>query len=146
MNETPFTRLHGTSVSWQGQGVLILGSSGGGKSSLALHLMALGCDLVADDQSEVFERQGHLIATCPKAIKNQIEARGFGILDAKAAPETQLVCVIDLDIPEKNRLPKRHIKEIWGVKLQLFHNPGTGALPFALLQYLKSSSLAKPIA
>ena len=100
--------------------------------------MALGCDLVADDQSEIFERDGNLIARCPNAIKDQIEARGFGILSAKAVPETTLTCAIDLNIREEKRLPDLNIKEICGVSLRLFHNPGIEALPFALLQYLKS--------
>ena len=45
--------LHGSCVAVEGRGVLIVGPSGAGKSSLALALMALGAELVADDRTEV---------------------------------------------------------------------------------------------
>ena len=44
--------LHASCIAVHGRGVLILGPSGAGKSSLALQLMALGADLVADDMIE----------------------------------------------------------------------------------------------
>lgn len=139
MSDQIATRLHGTCVTWQGQGVLILGASGSGKSSLALHLMALGCALVADDQVEIEARNGTLVATCPEAIRNRIEARGFGLLEAQAAGETDLICAVNLEVPEAERLPQEHSMQICGIELRLFHNPVTGALPFALVQHLKGA-------
>lgn len=51
------TILHASCVALDGRGLLILGPSGSGKSALALELMALGADLVADDRTEI-EGQG----------------------------------------------------------------------------------------
>ena len=47
------TLLHASCVSINGNGVLICGSSGSGKSSLAINLIALGAELVADDRTIV---------------------------------------------------------------------------------------------
>ena len=68
--------LHATCVAWEGRAVLIRGASGAGKSSLGLELMAWGCGLVADDRTELWAREGRLMARCPVAIRGLIEARG----------------------------------------------------------------------
>jgi HPr kinase/phosphorylase len=47
--ETTRLYLHASAVSLDGNGVLICGASGTGKSTLALQLMALGAELIADD-------------------------------------------------------------------------------------------------
>ena len=57
--------MHASCVAVQGKGVLILGPSGAGKSSLALQLMALGADLVADDRTEISVQNGAAIARSP---------------------------------------------------------------------------------
>ncbi len=88
--------------------MLILGRAGAGKSSLALQLMALGAQLVADDQTVVQRREEHLIASAPETIRGQIEARGIGILAAPAAPPTPLRLIVDLDAEEDSRLPPAH--------------------------------------
>ena len=54
--------LHATTVALAGQGVLILGPSGSGKSGLALQLMAMGAELVADDRTIVTARGSTLHA------------------------------------------------------------------------------------
>ena len=72
--------LHASCVSINGNGVLILGPAGSGKSSLALNLIALGAELVADDQTLVRREHSDLIARCPETISNLIEARGLGFL------------------------------------------------------------------
>ena len=48
--------LHATCVAVDGRGLLILGPSGSGKSALALQLIALGAQLVADDRTRVSRR------------------------------------------------------------------------------------------
>lgn len=139
--EIPLTCIHATTIAWRGQGALILGASGSGKSRLALHLMAHGCDLVADDRTELCTRNNGLIARCPTAIQGKIEARGFGILSATASESAQICCAVDLDKIEKSRLPEIHSTEYLGISIRLFHNPGIEVLPFALLQYLKSEAM-----
>jgi len=71
------TLIHATTVAWQGRGALIIGNSGSGKSALALHMMALGCDLIADDQTLLERSMNQITARCPTVIQGQIEARGL---------------------------------------------------------------------
>lgn len=132
--------LHATTIAWNGKAALICGVSGSGKSSLALHLMALGCDLIADDQTEITPADGRLIARCPSAIKGQIEARGFGILMSLPKDQANVVCVIDLDIQETERLPVKKVRTLCGIDVRVFHKTEMGVLPFAILQYLKAKN------
>ncbi|MFT8808383.1 HPr kinase/phosphorylase [Gluconobacter sp.] len=73
---SPEGPVHASCVAWKGEGVLISGSSGSGKSELALRLMDAGFDLVADDRVLL---QG-IIASAPERIAGLIEVRGVGIL------------------------------------------------------------------
>lgn len=130
--------LHATTVAFDGWAVLITGASGAGKSSLGLGLMALGCDLVADDRSIVTLEQGLLVARCPAPLFGLIEARGVGILNARAIDEAQLALVVDLDTPETERLPAMRSITLLGHALPLVHKPATGHFPAAVLQYLKA--------
>lgn len=143
MQVEPQVCIHATTVAWQGRGVLILGRSGSGKSALALNLLALGCDLVADDQTELTCVANTLIANCPKAIKGRIEARGFGILTAETACDVAITCAIDLDATEDQRLPDKKSVNFCDLEIRLFHKTDITVLPFAILQYLKSQTLAQ---
>ncbi len=77
--------LHGVFLDILGLGVLITGESGIGKSELALELLSRGHKLVADDAPE-FERTAdhQLLGRAPALLKNFLEVRGLGILDARA--------------------------------------------------------------
>lgn len=142
MNRPKPLQLHANCVAWAGQAVLITGASGTGKSSLSLHLMALGCDLVADDRTDLAVHQGALWAQCPEAIKGWIEARGIGILPAQWVETARLCCVIDLDQSEQDRLPPVRHRSYLDISLPLFHNSDTGAFAYAILQYLKGQAHA----
>ncbi|MEP5153652.1 serine kinase [Planktotalea sp.] len=141
MTSTAIKRIHATSVSWQGQAVLLLGPSGSGKSSVALKMLAFGCDLVADDQCDVRSVDGDLFVSCPTAIIGQIEARNFGILRSNSVEQARVVCAVDLAEMEEKRLPDERKMSICGTSLRLFHNCGIEGLPFALLQYLKGQAI-----
>lgn len=125
--------LHSSCVAFDGRAVLILGKSGAGKSSLALQLLALGCDLVADDQTLI---DPDLTARCPETIAGKIEARGVGIL---AAPniEAKVALVVDLDTEETERLPAWHSLRLHDVDIPLLRKSNAIHFPFAILQYLK---------
>ncbi|NBZ87221.1 HPr kinase/phosphorylase [Stagnihabitans tardus] len=134
--------LHASCVALADRGLLILGRSGAGKSALALNLMALGCDLVADDRTEVTARDGALFARAPDPLKGLVEARGIGLLRAPHREEAQVTLVIDLDQPEPDRLPPlRHIT-VLGIPLPLVFRPSHDHLNAAILCYLKGSRFA----
>ena len=133
---TDHVRLHATAVALEGKGVLITGQSGTGKSSLALQLMALGCTLVADDQTDVTRQGDRLWASAPASITGIIEARGVGILHADVT-NAEIVLAIDLDQLERDRLPHRHSLTCLGLTLPCLHSVDTASWPAAILQYLK---------
>lgn len=77
--------LHGGCVALHGQGVLITGDSGIGKSELALGLLDRGHRLVADDAVRLRCGPGNtLLAQCPPRLRGLLEVRGLGILDIRA--------------------------------------------------------------
>jgi len=77
-------------------GVMIEGPSGSGKSGLALRLIDLGAELVADDRTLLFARGDALYARAPRPIAGLIEARGLGILRLAARRLAQVRLVVDL--------------------------------------------------
>lgn len=130
--------IHASCVNYRGAGALILGASGAGKSSLALHLMALGADLVADDRVTLSIQDGKLIASAPAAIEGLIEARGVGLLNAKYSGPATIALVIDLDKKETDRLPQTHHIALCDIDLPLLRNPETPHFSHAILQFLKA--------
>ncbi len=97
---------HGTAVSRGGCGVLMLGASGAGKSRLALQLMALGADLVADDAVHIELNSDGVFLVCPANIRGIIEARGVGLLSVKSVEKAKLAIVVDLNETALSRLPE----------------------------------------
>lgn len=80
----PMETMHGELVEVYGEGVLILGESGVGKSETALELVKRGHRLVADDLVEVRRVSSKtLVGTAPEVIRHFVEIRGIGILDVK---------------------------------------------------------------
>lgn len=132
------TILHASCVALNGNGLLIRGASGSGKSALALSMMAYGADLVADDRVLLSAKEDYLIAEAPPAIAGLIEARGIGILKASAIGSAQVRAIVDLDHITNDRLPEPSVDTILGTDLPLFHAVRAPHFPPALLQYLKS--------
>ncbi len=80
----PRITRHGVLVEVYGQGVLIMGDSGVGKSEAAVELIKRGHRLVADDAVEIKKVSSKsLVGFAPDIIKHFIEIRGIGIVDVK---------------------------------------------------------------
>ena len=80
----PRIRIHGVLVDIYGEGVLITGESGIGKSEVALELIHRGHRLVSDDVVEIKKVSDEtLIGSAPDITRHFIELRGIGIVDAK---------------------------------------------------------------
>ncbi len=81
----PCISIHGVLVDVYGEGVMITGESGIGKSEAALELIKRGHRLVTDDVVEIRKvSDDTLIGTAPDVTKHFIELRGIGIVDVKA--------------------------------------------------------------
>ena len=80
----PCITIHGVLGDVYGEGVLITGESGIGKSEAALELIRRGHRLVSDDVVEISRINDHtLMGTAPDITRNFIELRGIGIVDVK---------------------------------------------------------------
>ncbi len=80
----PCISIHGVLVDVYGEGLLIMGESGIGKSEAALELIRRGHRLVSDDVVEIRRINEHtLVGTAPDITRYFIELRGVGIIDVK---------------------------------------------------------------
>lgn len=80
----PTIRIHGVLVDVYGEGVLITGESGIGKSEAALELVKRGHRLVSDDAVEIRKVSDvSLVGSAPDITRHFIELRGIGIIDVK---------------------------------------------------------------
>ena len=80
----PCISIHGVLVDVYGEGVLIMGESGIGKSEAALELIKRGHRLVSDDVVEIHKVSDvSLVGSAPDITRHFIELRGIGIVDVK---------------------------------------------------------------
>ena len=110
--------MHATCVDINGSGVLIVGHSGSGKSSLAINLLALGAKLVADDQCEIVNNNNNRFCVSkPASLPKSIEIRGIGLVSVPMIVETSLDWVVDMDEAETERMPNLRFTEIDGYRV-----------------------------
>ncbi len=80
----PRRTRHGVLVEVYGEGILIMGESGVGKSETAIELVKRGHRLVADDAVEIKRVSDNtLVGSSPEIIRHFVELRGIGIIDVK---------------------------------------------------------------
>ncbi len=80
----PRVTRHGVLVEVYGEGLLILGESGVGKSETAIELVKRGHRLIADDAVEIRKVSNRsLVGSAPENIRHFIELRGIGIINAR---------------------------------------------------------------
>ena len=109
--------MHATCVDVNGSGVLIVGRSGSGKSSLAINLLALGSKLVADDQCELVMKNNKIRISKPVSLPNSVEIRGVGLVSVPMVIETSLDWVVNMDEAETERMPNLRFTEIDGYRV-----------------------------
>ncbi len=107
----PRVTRHGVLVEVYGEGLLLVGDSGVGKSETAIELVKRGHRLIADDAVEIRRvSQKTLVGSAPENIRHFIELRGVGIINARrifgmgAVKQTEridLVCNLEVWNPEK---------------------------------------------
>jgi len=79
----PCVTRHGVLLDIHGEGVMITGDSGIGKSEVAIELIMRGHRLVADDAVELRRFSDGLVGTAPEVIRHYIELRGIGVIDVR---------------------------------------------------------------
>ena len=101
----PRITRHGVLVEVYGEGVLLLGESGVGKSETAIELVKRGHRLIADDAVEIKQTVTRgLVGTAPELIRHYIELRGIGVIDVRrlfgmsaVKEESEIDMVINLE-------------------------------------------------
>lgn len=129
--------LHATTIAVHGRALLILGASGAGKSALALQMLALGADLVADDRTRLTLRDDQVWAEAPAGLPSVIEARGLGLLRTDGLVRAPLALVADLDNLESQRLPPLRHYPLFGLSLPLVFRLDQPHFPSGLMLALK---------
>ena len=80
----PRLSCHGVMLEVYGEGVLIQGESGVGKSEVAIELIKRGHRIIADDAVDVIRNNaGRLVASSPELIRHYMELRGIGVIDVR---------------------------------------------------------------
>lgn len=123
---------HGVLVEVSGEGVLILGDSGIGKSETALELIKRGHRLIADDAVEIRRVSARtLVGAAPDNIRHFIELRGVGVINARrifgmgAVKMTEKIdMVVQLELWENEKVYDRiglenEFTDILGIKVPL---------------------------
>ncbi|MDG1739408.1 MAG: HPr kinase/phosphatase C-terminal domain-containing protein [Paracoccaceae bacterium] len=136
--DQPSECWHANCVAVEGRGLLILGPSGSGKSSLTLELMALGARLVADDRVILCKHAGRIRAQAPDTLRGLVEARGVGILKSEYLMQVYVDAIVDMQKTEHDRLPELRTIEILGQPIPCYYKCESPSLPAALLQLLKA--------
>ena len=98
-------QIHGSCASRAGDGVLLIGPPGAGKSDLLLRLLARGFDLVADDRVDIVDG----VARPVPALAGLLEVRGLGIVRLPHVAAARLALVVELATPaDRLPAPARH--------------------------------------
>lgn len=125
----PCVTRHGVLLDIYGEGVMITGDSGIGKSEAAIELVMRGHRLVADDAVEIRRVSNQLTGTAPEVIRHYIELRGIGVIDVRQLfgmsaimKQTQIDLVVEFEQWDNAKFYDRlgienHYTEILDVKV-----------------------------
>lgn len=132
----PRLTRHGVLVEVHGEGMLLLGESGVGKSEAAIELVKRGHRLIADDAVEIRKDGAYqLSGSAPELIRHYIELRGIGVIDVRqlfgmrtVKTESQLDLIVHLEPWDQTKFYDRlgiedHFTEIMDVKVPIVTIP-----------------------
>ena len=142
----PRTNLHGVFVEVYGEGILLLGDSGIGKSETAIELVKRGHRLVADDVVDIKRVSSKtLVGSAPEIIRYFVELRGIGIIDVRrifgmgaVKPTEKVDLVINLE-PWDEKQPYDRLgiddetTDILGIKIPSLRMPVTPGRNLAII-------------
>jgi len=110
-----------TAVSYKNKAVLIQGTAGVGKTSLALKLLEYGAILIGDDVVEIYLKNNKLYCKSKEKLKGMVEVRELGLVCGfKTAKPAPVLCVIRLHKRPTERLPKSRTISLLGKKIPVF--------------------------
>ena len=142
----PRITRHGVLMEVYGEGLLLTGDSGMGKSEAAVELLKRGHRLIADDAVEIRKISGNtLVGTAPELIRNYVEMRGIGVINVaklfgmgavKAENEVNLVVNIvpwnAHEVYDRLGLEEQYM-ELLGVKIPMITIPITPGRNLAVI-------------
>ena len=142
----PRITRHGVLVEVYGEGILLMGDSGIGKSEAAVELLKRGHRLIADDAVEIRKIDNNLlVGTAPELIRNYIELRGIGIINVAklfgmgaVRTENEINLVVNIvpwntqEVYDRLGL-EQHFTEILGVKIPMNTIPITPGRNLAMI-------------
>lgn len=121
---------HGVLIEVYGEGILMLGDSGIGKSETAIELVKRGHRLIADDAVEIKKVSNKtLVGAAPELIRHYVELRGIGLVDVRrifgmgAVKLTEKIdLVVNLELWQQGKMYERlglddEYEEILGLKI-----------------------------
>ena len=142
----PRLTTHGVLVDVYGEGLLLTGDSGIGKSETALELIKRGHRLVADDAVEIkLIGEGVLVGTAPEIIRYYMELRGIGVINVRhlygvgaVKPATSIDLVVKMENWVNGKAYDRlgivsETEEILGVRLPAVTIPVTPGRNLAVI-------------
>ena len=142
----PRITRHGVLVEVYGEGILLMGDSGVGKSEAAVELLKRGHRLIADDAVEIRKIDNNLlVGTAPELIRNYIELRGIGIINVAklfgmgaVRTENEINLVVNI-VPWNTQAVydrlglEEHYTELLGVKIPMNTIPITPGRNLAMI-------------
>ncbi len=142
----PRITQHGVLMEVYGEGLLIIGESGMGKSEAAVELLKRGHRLIADDAVEIRKISGSsLVGTAPELVRNYVELRGIGIVNVaklfgmgSIRTENEIDLVVNIvpwntqKVYDRLGLEDQHT-EILGVKVPMYTIPITPGRNLAVI-------------
>lgn len=135
--------LHASAIALGHKGVLFTGASGSGKSAMALELVALGAELVADDMVRIVAGdEGWPMLSATTRLRGVIEARGLGLITVPHRARAPLSLIVEMDRTETARLPDQVTRDILGQPVPVIARVDTPHFPAFLFAYLKGGRVA----